>query len=401
MNWWQRLLSAPQTAFPEGGLVIANELAPPYPTVQNTIDAWVAEREAGLTDPLSLPAVERGVELLASTVAMMSVNVYSRGNPVEVPPRIVDRPDPWRTRYTFLNQTVRSMVETGDCFWYLVDPDPDTGRMRHAIVVPPHEVTINWDEAGILPVYTWRNRVMKPGVDWLHIPLSPRVGELRGTSPIKQAASALWAIEAAELYAAGHFIGAGVPSGVLRSEGELDKGEAEDLKNQWMLSHAGPVRTPAVLSGGISYDVTAADPERSQLAEVRDQGVATVARLLGIPAPLLLVNMAGSSITYANVAQLYGELVRSTVQPLYLTPIETAWSDLLNRNETVRFDLGDMFRIDIAGRVDVYEKLVALGVVDADWVRRNEGIRPPDSTPTLYSPTPSAGGVSPTEVPTR
>ena len=124
------------------------------------------------------------------------------------------------------------------------------------------------------------------------------------------------------------------------------------------------MRTPAVLSGGVSYDVIAADPEKSQLAETRDQGIATVARLLGIPAPLLLVNMTGSSITYANVSQLYGELVRSTVQPMYLTPIETAWSDLLNRNESVRFDLGDLYRIDIAGRVDVYEKLVALGVVD-------------------------------------
>ena len=205
MTWLTKLLGLPD---PDGGVTIANELAPPYPTVQNQIDAWVAEREAGLSDPLELPAVERGVELIASTVAMMSVNAYTNGDPMPLAPKIVDRPDPWRTRYAFLNMTVRSMIETGDAHWFLMDPDPDTKRMRHAMVVKPSEVTMEWDRAGILPVIKWRGQTMKQGVDWMHIPLSPRVGELHGTSPIRQAASALWAIEAAELYAAGTSSGA-------------------------------------------------------------------------------------------------------------------------------------------------------------------------------------------------
>jgi hypothetical protein len=118
-----------------------------------------------------------------------------------------------------------------------------------------------------------------------------------------------------------------------------------------------------------------------------------VARLLGIPTPLLLVSLAGgSSLTYQNIGQVYSEFIRSTLQPLYLTPIENAWSDLLPRTQTMRFDVNDIFRIELAARVDVYEKLLGMGVVTADWIQRNEGIRPPDQTPTLYAPSPPAIG---------
>ena len=374
--------------------VIAEELSPPYPSVSDNINRWVAAREAGMADPCLLPAVERGVEIIASAVAMMSVNCYVMGEPMPVAPGIVNRPDPWRSRYTFLNQTVRSMVEEGDVYWFLMNHDPEPPhRARNATVVDPAEVEIMWDAARMLPRYKWRDRMMTPGVDFMHIPLSPRVGRLHGTSPVKQARSALWTVEATEMYAAGHFVGSGVPSGVLEVPTTLTKPEAADLKGQWLESHAGPTRTPAILSGGVKYNVTAADPEHSQLVEVREQGVATIARLLGIPPPLLLVSLqGGSSLTYQNIGQVYSEFIRSTLQPLYLTPIENAWSDLLPRTQTMRFDVNDIFRIELAARVDVYEKLLGMGVVTADWIQRNEGIRPPDQTPTLYAPSPPAIG---------
>lgn len=379
---------------PEQQGVVATELAPPYPNVSDNIARWTAAREAGMGDPCALPAVERGVELIASSVAMMSVNCYVNGEPMPVSPNIVNRPDPWRSRYTFLTQSVRSMVEHGDAFWFLTNHDPEPPhRPRNAIVVDPTEVALSWDAARMLPRYRWRDRMMTPGQDFMHIPLSPRVGHLEGTSPVKQARSALWAVEATELYAAGHFVGAGVPSGTLNVPTTLDKKEANDLKSQWMESHAGPTRTPAILSGGVTYEVTAADPERSQLVDVREQGVAMVARLLGIPPPLLLVSLpGGSSLTYQNIGQVYAEFIRSTLQPLYLTPIESAWSDLLPRTQTVRFDVNDLYRVDIAARVEVYEKLLTMGVVDSDWIQRNEGIRPPEQTPTLYAPSPPAIG---------
>lgn len=359
-----------------GGLEVAGELAPPYPSIQAQIDAYIAERMTG--GGATLPAVERGVELLASAVAQLVPVTYTNGVPRPSSPAIVDRPDPWTTRYAFLHSTVRSMIETGDAHWFLFDPDPDPtsgGRARSARVVPTSEVTLEWDEARFLPVIKWRGRTMRPGVDWMHIPLAPRAGELGGLSPLVQAGGALATIAAAELYAGSWFGGSGIPSGVLTSPVELSDTEADALKARWLEAHGGPVPTPAVLSGGIAWAAEAVDPERSQLTATREHGVATVARLLGIPAPLLLVNTGGSSITYANVSQLYAELHRSTVIPLYLAPIEAAWSDLVPRGSSVRFDLGELNRLDIEARYRTYQLASDLGVIDAAGIARREGLQ--------------------------
>jgi HK97 family phage portal protein len=369
---------------------IAGELKPPYPSVQAQIDAYVNERMAG--GPSTLPAVERGVQLIATAVAQLVPVAYRDGAPLEVAPTIVERPDPWSTRYLFLEQTARSMVETGDAFWFLFDhdPDPTSGRRpRRARVLPSSEVEVTWDAHRFLPTYKWRSRPMVAGVDIVHIPLVPRVGELRGRSPLVECETALLTIQAQELYASGWFGGAGVPSGVLTVPGDATDEEADAYKAQWLAAHKGPVPTPAVLSGGVTWTPEAANPEDSQMSESREHGVATIARLLGIPAPLLLVAVSSSSITYANVSQLYAELYRSTVIPLYLAPIEAAWSDIVARTTSVRFDLGELTRLDVASRVAVEHELLDMGVLDAAEIARREGIVAGQTAPALApAPTP-------------
>ncbi len=398
MGLFDWLLGAtPTTTAP---LQIAGELVPPYPSVQNQIDAYVAARTAG--GPSTLPAVERGVQLITSAVAQLVPVCYAGGIPLERAPSIVERPDPWSTRYAFLEMTARSMIETGDAYWFLFDADPDpssAGRPRRARVLPSSEVAVEWDAYRFLPTYRWRDRKMTIGTDLVHIPLAPRVGELHGRSPLLECWTALATIAAAETYAGSWFGGSGIPSGVLTSPTELDDLEADKLKAAWLTAHGGPVPTPAVLSGGISWEAEAVDPERSQLTESREHGVASVARLLGIPAPLLLVASSGSSITYANVSQLYAELYRSTVIPLYLSPIEAAWSDLVSRNQTVRFDLGELSRLDVESRVAVESQLVELGVLTAEDVARREGIVSNQGAPAI-APTPTPlEAPAPPEVP--
>jgi HK97 family phage portal protein len=377
---------------------VARELAPPYPSVGAQIRAYVAARELG--GDLVLPAVERGVELLASAVAQLQLVAYRDGLPLAEQPRIVVRPDPWATSYAFMHQLTRSMVETGDGFAFLFDRDPETDRPRAAHVIPSDEVSSEWDAARFLPVHTWRGREMRLGVDLLHVPLAPRAGELRGRSPLVACRRALLAIEAAELYASGWFAAGGVPSGVLTSPATLDDGEADALLEAWLNAHGGPIPTPAVLSGGATYQATGTDPERSQLTESREHGVATVARLLGIPAPLLLVSLQGSTLTYQNVTAVYGELIRATVAPLYLAPIEAAFSDLVPRNSSVRFSLGELQRLDYTARLQAYQLAQAIGILDADAIRRLEGMPPEtDTHPTPFAPTPAPATVPVPEVP--
>lgn len=391
---WQWLLGGDSSSAPPEE--VARELAPPFPSAQAMIAAYVAARAAG--GPLVLPAVERGVELIASTVAQLHPVAYRDGVPIPEQPRIVERPDPWSSRYAFLHETVRSMLEDGDSFWLCFDPDPETGKPRAARVIPAAEVTVGWDEHRFLRTYKWRGQVMEHGRTIYHLPLAPRAGSLRGVSPLVASRGALLAIEAAELYAAGYFGGAGIPSGVLTSPVELTDGEADDLKAAWLAAHSTVAPTPAVLSGGVTYEKVAADPEASQLLETREAGVATVARLLGIPAPLLLVNGTGSNVVYQNYTALAGELVRITVAPLYLAPLEAALSDLLPRTSAVRFELGELNRLDVRGRLEAYKLAVELGILDSETIARLEGFSG-GKTPTAFAPVPAIGTVPTPEVP--
>jgi HK97 family phage portal protein len=375
---------------------LAREIASPYPSVGSAIRAYVASRAIG--GEFTLPAVERGVELIASAVGQLAMVAYRDGVPIADQPRIVARPDPWSTSAAFWATFARSMIETGDGFAFLFDNDPESGRPRAARVIPSSEVTSEWDRARFLPVHKWRGRTMTLGVDLVHVPLSPRAGELRGRSPLVECRGALLAIAAAELYASGWFAGGGVPSGVLTSPTTLTEEEADALLAQWLDAHGGPNPTPAVLSGGITYSPTAGDPATSQLVESREHGVATVARLLGIPAPLLLVSTSGSSITYQNISAVYAELMRATVAPMYLAPIEAAWSDLVPRGSSARFELGELSRLDVRARLEAYQLAHGLGILDSAEIARLEGIGPVESRPTPYGGT-TTPHIAPPEVP--
>jgi phage portal protein BeeE len=109
-----------------------------------------------------------------------------------------------------------------------------------------------------------------------------------------------------------------------------------------------------------------------------------VALMFGIPGRLLEYAESGTSVTYANVGDLATELVRLTLAPLYLEQIEQAFSDLLPRGHEVRFDVEGFERADIKTRYEVYEKAIALGVMDPETVAGKEGLSgaSPEARPT-------------------
>lgn len=353
----------------------------------------IAERlgEFSVHEAMRMPAVARGVQLICSTAAMMTPTVYRDGVPQPQQPRIVSRPSPFHTRYEFVYQTIYSLVADGNAYWLLGDRDPD-GYARTALVLDPAEVQVAWDERRLTEVITWRNRRLSPGFDVLHIALNRAPGDVVGRSPIREGLDALGTIAAAEEYAASFFSTGGLPSTVLTSNVALTADEAAALKTQWINANKGPARQPAVLSGGIAADFPATDPQKSQLQETRAYGATIVARMLGIPAPLLHVETSGATITYANAQAALDEFIRATLAPSYLHLVEAAWSDLVPSTSAVRFDTREVLRVDLVTRWNAYNVAVGAGWLAADEVRRLEGWPSTIDIGPLYAPTPAATG---------
>lgn len=397
---------------PEPGPIVRADVIDEKPprvwplTIEGQIARAVAAREStfALPDALAMPAVIRGVQLICSLIAQFQPIAYRGGVPLPEQPRLLMQPAPFGTRYQFLYQTIYSQLAMpgsggtgGDAYWLIVDRD-DEGNARSAIVLNPSEVAIAWDDDRFLPLYRWRGQEMDR--DLVHLTIGRAPGELHGRSPLVAGLPALAVVASAEAYALGFFGTSGVPSVAITVPGKISPTEAETLKAQWMEAHSTAYATPAVLSGGMSADYPPVDAQKAQLQESRAYGATIVARLLGIPAPLLHVETSGATITYNNAGGALDEFVRATAQPVYLAPLEGYLSALMPRTQAVRFDTGELNRVDITGRFNVYSAGIAAGVMTAEEARMNEGwpTDGPIAAAPAYAATPALPAVT-VEVP--
>jgi HK97 family phage portal protein len=336
----------------------------------------------GAADYAGLPAVSRARSLIVSLVAELNPVAWRGGYPLEEQPRIVLRPQPGSTRDAFLGALAGELFDHSNAYVWL----PSTGRNAAgypdvAVALPFDAVAVSWDETGLFRRYRWGDRDLTPGVDILHIELpGRRPGELLVPSKFDTNAEALARILAAEIYAADWFTNGAVPSVTLKFAGTLTDADADRAKARWVANHLD--HSPGILPQGWDLHETGGNPESSQLLETRRAGVLEVARIWGIvPAELLLAELGGSSLTYQNIAGMLDTFMRVTGQPEYLAPIEAGLSDLLPTTQTVRFDLGELFRLAEAERVRVEAEAIAAGIYTLEEVRRDRG-KPPGNSPT-------------------
>lgn len=365
---WRRLTAAPLGRPSESDL-------------QGQID-WAVDRRIGLGDYHALPAVGRARELIVSTIAQLEPVAYRDGIAMEDQPAVVTRPAPGITRYEWLAQIASSMIDSGDAFLWL----PASGRNAEgwpdvAVVLPADDVHVEWAQRPITRKYQWADRELVEGRDVLHIAAGRVAGELRGRSLFDRYADALDRILGTELYAADWFGTGGVPDVTLKFSGSITDDEARTVKQKWIENHKD--HSPAVLGAGWDLDKTGADPTSSQLLESRSRGDTEVARIFGIvPPELLLLALTGSSLTYQNVSAMLDTLVRVTVQPLYLSPIEESLSDLLPRTQVVRFSVDELRRLAEPDAINTYKTAIEAGIYDLPEIRRKLG-QPPTSNPQI------------------
>jgi HK97 family phage portal protein len=358
----------------------------------------IAERRASFTmeQARRLAPVVRAEALITSIAAQMQPLAYRDGFALPIQPRVVTRPNPWQTRAEFVSQSVLGLLEEGECFWRHGDWDPETGRPRIVYVIPNDQVEVS-QRTYLRPLYRWAGQDLRPGTDITHVRIAARAGEIRGHGDLRMGLDALATVAAVESFALDFFQSGGIPSVVIRAAQALTPDQAAALKSQWVTSRSS-ASEPAVIGNGVSLDFPGTDPQKSQMQESRAYGSTVVARLLGIPPALLLVETSGATITYTNGSKALDDLIRSTVLPRYLAPIEAAWSDLTPTTQVVRFDLGEMQRADIEARFGLYGTGIDKGFLKPEEARAAEGWSPLETDDHAFDPSPIPDA-TPLEVP--
>lgn len=363
-----------------GPTVLRSDPFAEYPNLETQLETITARHDARSTalypfptirEALGVPAIFRSVTLLANVAGSLPIQAFRDSVLMDAPPALIRRPDPATSRREFVRQTVWALATRGEAFWAITARDPDD-KAAALMIVPGKEVRVEWNDRHTERVYYWRDVRQNPG-RIRHLTFALAEDSLRGVGPLQLCGAAISAAIEANEWAASFFAEGGVPSVNLHSAVELDETEATALRDKWLQNRS---NTAKVTSGPLELREVQVNPEDGQLTQARMASIGDASTMFGIPAHLLAYSQPGASLTYQNLGDVAVELVRFSLGPGYLEPIEDELTDLLTRSTVAQFYVDGLQRADVKTRWETYEKAVAVLGPDegAQYAREREGL---------------------------
>ncbi|MGO3357480.1 MAG: phage portal protein [Bifidobacterium crudilactis] len=329
-------------------------------------------------DPLSLSTVFRGVQVLQTAITGLPIHEMRAGIKLNTVSSLVTKPDVNRSRRDFLADMVASMVLDGNAFVRLVRFD---GEIVSCEVLPPSLVVVSddgTDPASPKLRYSYLGHEYETDqivhCKFLNVP-----GRLRGLGPISAAREEVEGAKMARDYKARFYTDSSNLKGYLKSDQKITKESATQAKQDWKASgNAGDIK---VMGSNLSYVPLDMKPADLQFLETQKFDTTQIARLLGIPASIMLAAVDGSNLTYSNIEQSWIEFADYTLSA-YTGEIEELFATLLPRGREAKFDWDSSRRADMADRFNAYKTALDSKWLTIDDVREREGMPPLTPEPT-------------------
>lgn len=336
-------------------------------------DGIMPPSRAAAYDPLQLSTVFRGVQVLQTAITGLPLHETRNGLKIDGLSSIVDRPDVDRSRRDFLADLVASMVLDGNAF--IRKLRYPTGEIVTCQVLPPHLVTVSddgTDPASPILRYSYLGRDYTAD-DIIHLKFLNVPGRLRGLGPISAAREEVEGAQMARDYKAHFYTDSSNIKGYLKSDQKITPDSARQAKDDW--NKAGAAGDIKVVGSNLTYVPLDLKPADLQFLETQKFDTTQIARLLGIPASIMLAAVDGSNLTYSNIEQSWIEFADYTLAA-YTGEIEEALTSLLPRGRAVKFDWDSSRRADMSDRFSAYQTAIASGWLTVDEVREREGLPP-------------------------
>lgn len=323
------------------------------------------------TEPLQLSTVFRGVQVLQTAITGLPIVEQRGGRDLPDVSPMVLQPDVSRSRRDFIADIVASLVLDGNAFTRIVRDWK--GEIVTCEMLPPQYVTVT-DESDdpacpdlrfsyLGHVYTADDVVHSK---FLNVP-----GRLRGLGPISAAREEIEAAQLARDYKAKFFTDGSNLKGYLRTSENITQEAAQQAKASWKASgEAGDIK---VVGKNLEYVPLSLKPADLQFLETQKFDTTQIARLLGIPASIMLAAVDGSNLTYSNIEQSWIEFADYTLAA-YTGEIEEIFNRLLPRGRTAKFDWDSSQRANMSDRYTAYKTAIEAGFLTVDDVRRKEGL---------------------------
>lgn len=317
------------------------------------------------------------VNLLADLVSTLRLCTYrdadGRRAEVAMPPLFVS-PSTQVSLVGWLRQIMVSMLTRGNA-WGLVTGIDGRGRPSGIEIIDPDFVSFTRKmPLGPVEFYVLGQRLdLYPYGPLWHLPAYVIPSWPVGLSPVSYASQAIGLGLAAEQFGADWFGNGGHPTGILKTDQQVDKNQSDTAKTRWRqaLAEDGGL---AVLGSGLEYQAVQIAPEESQFLETTKANVATICRFFRVP-PEMVGGEAGNSLTYANVEQRSLDFLTYTLQP-WLVKLEEALTALTSAPTCVRFDVDELLRVDAKTRAEISVMRTRAGEQTQNEARARENLEP-------------------------
>jgi len=254
---------------------------------------------SGVTTDMALQntAFLRGVSLIAESIAMLPLNIYEHGEEKQVATahplhRLLKiQPNDWQTAYKFKLGMQLNLMLHGNAYARVVR---STGRVIRLIPMDSRKTTPKLSDSYVL-TYEYQqkdgSKLVLSARDVLHISDLSTDG-LNGLSRVELANQALNLSRQAEEAAARVFVNGVLAGGALSHPGKIGETGLKNLRDSLLEKYGGTKNAHKwlVLEEGIKAEKWANNAVDSQLRESRNHQVEEVARVLGIPRPLLMMD---------------------------------------------------------------------------------------------------------------
>lgn len=325
----------------------------------------------------------RAVSLISYAMGMLPlqlINEQTKEKAIEHPLyRLLHRePNNYQTAFDFRTlMQLRALVKGNAYALIIRSKDVRTNRNKIVQLVPldPDKVTIQQNDDWSVS-YTYRPsqgaaRVYK-GQEVFHL-RGLSLDGLSGLSIVKQARDAIGLSISAELAAGRLFKNGAFVGGMLKHPGKLSDPAFERLK-QSMAEKEGAENAGKTLIGeeGLDWVSIGQNARDAQLIEVRKMQVEEIARVTGVPRPLLMVDETSWG---SGIEALGRFFVQYALGPWFEAWQQAAERSLLDGDEkdlfSVKFNPAALLRGSTKDQADFFAKALGAGGAPG-WMSQNE-----------------------------
>lgn len=326
----------------------------------------------GRDQAMSVPAVARCRNLIASTIATMPLHLYKKSTGEELgSPLWLEQPSISQPRSVTMAWTVDSLIFYGVAYWRVTEVYFDDGRPARFEWIAPGRVSFTTDaDSKFITQYS---------VDGTPVPMSG-LGSLvtfqsQDEGILQRGARTLLAaidLEKAMRVATS----TPMPSGILKNTGaDLDPNEVAGILASWKAARE--QRATAYLTSTLDYQATAFSPRDMMFVDAIQNTCTQIARMMNVPAYYISADQ-NTSMTYANVQDERKQFVALSLAP-YIHAIQDRLSmdDITARGNIVKFDVDSAFlNTDPMERLNVIEKMLTLGLITLEQAMEMEDLTP-------------------------